>query len=543
MRLHRIESPAKGGSTKSPDINAVVSLQAPVRSTTQSASAWSSAQRQRLTGCSERKIDSIGQQLARISRTLETVAQSQQSAQHSTQTSTPSTPRTTFTSIESVSSFSTAEVGNESVVEGASTVAAHATLASKYLGASVERNLNPSITSNIHTALKSLDRLLDGQDGRPTSEQSQFAHQKPLGPGGFRSLPVPSSTVVLSILRKIKQRPPIIFNLICCLQGTDYFTDQCRRVYFATEDFSQATFIIVNAGLYYLLQEKIALDTLAGNQDEVATNQEYQNMCRDNLETSLANLPLILSAQRQNVEALVLGASYAIDICRPSIAWQLNVKACEMSVLLGYHRSSSQGSSADNARGEGRVLFWFVYMFDKALALRLGCSSILQDYDITIPRRLQPFSEFDEHRDIIESWITYAEVQGKIYEGLYSPLALRLPLASRIGTARTCIHMLQERLQRLSQQRTRRERIPGREQDGREIIRLFLVKSEEVGVYSTLTLVYRALPSSSMDGGTGNSVHSGEECIHCARETLQRHNECVEMIQRNPMLAAVYMHW
>lgn len=77
-------------------------------------------------------------------------------------------------------------------------------------------------------------------------------------------------------------------------------------MYFPTEDFSQATFAIVNSGLYNLFMEEYSLT------EDSAKRAEYQGyalMAQANLETYLANLPLFLSAKVENVQALVLGVS------------------------------------------------------------------------------------------------------------------------------------------------------------------------------------------------------------------------------------------
>lgn len=94
------------------------------------------------------------------------------------------------------------------------------------------------------------------------------------------------------------------FTLTCCFMAIENFTDHCRRVYFATEDFSAATFIIVNAGLFYLFQERVME---ADNEPVASEYQRYCSMCRDNLETALANLSLLLPAKVENIEALLLG--------------------------------------------------------------------------------------------------------------------------------------------------------------------------------------------------------------------------------------------
>lgn len=88
----------------------------------------------------------------------------------------------------------------------------------------------------------------------------------------------------------------------CSFITIEDFTESCRKVYFATEDYSIAIFIIVNAGLYYLFQEKSIID-----ESKSEEYLKYHYLCRDNLETALANLPLLLPPRREMVEALLLG--------------------------------------------------------------------------------------------------------------------------------------------------------------------------------------------------------------------------------------------
>lgn len=95
---------------------------------------------------------------------------------------------------------------------------------------------------------------------------------------------------------------PSTFRLAISFLTVEEFADYCRRVYFATEDFSLCLFIIVNAGLYYLF-----LEMLESDESDADKYLEYVSMCRDNLETGCANLPMFLSARRENIEALLLG--------------------------------------------------------------------------------------------------------------------------------------------------------------------------------------------------------------------------------------------
>lgn len=88
------------------------------------------------------------------------------------------------------------------------------------------------------------------------------------------------------------------------LTGVEHFSSLCRMVYFPADDFSQATFAIVNSGLYNLFMEQ---STLCTEQDKQVEYQSYAQMAQANLETYLANLPLFMSARIENVQALLLG--------------------------------------------------------------------------------------------------------------------------------------------------------------------------------------------------------------------------------------------
>jgi hypothetical protein len=66
-----------------------------------------------------------------------------------------------------------------------------------------------------------------------------------------------------------------------------------------------ATFIVAYTGLYYLFQEKSMASHISGT--STAELLQCQNLCRDNLETALANLPLLMPARMGNIEALLLG--------------------------------------------------------------------------------------------------------------------------------------------------------------------------------------------------------------------------------------------
>ena len=86
------------------------------------------------------------------------------------------------------------------------------------------------------------------------------------------------------------------------------FGDLCLKVYFA-EDTSPYDFISVNAGLFSLFSDHVS--TTQMSQDHKERNKAYADICRENLETALAEMPLQLPASADVVAALLFGAGIA----------------------------------------------------------------------------------------------------------------------------------------------------------------------------------------------------------------------------------------
>lgn len=100
------------------------------------------------------------------------------------------------------------------------------------------------------------------------------------------------------------------YALHCIFIPVDRFTEYCRQIYFATEEFNLATFIVVCGGLYYAFGGRALVPEEFDDpnaRDEWL--QKYRNMCADNLVAALASLSLFMPANAVNIEALLLGVS------------------------------------------------------------------------------------------------------------------------------------------------------------------------------------------------------------------------------------------
>ena len=129
----------------------------------------------------------------------------------------------------------------------------------------------------------------------------------------------------------------------------------------------------------------------------------------------------------------------------PSLCWTLTTTAARLCQTLGYHRASSVKDDSPESAAMKRSLFWYTYWIDKTLALRLGRSPSIQDYEIDIDFPApSPGSSLSAWDVMGISSIEFATQHGQVYEQLYSPAALRQPEAERVRRALRLATTLQE---------------------------------------------------------------------------------------------------
>ncbi|KAK0717341.1 hypothetical protein B0T26DRAFT_675664 [Lasiosphaeria miniovina] len=420
----------------------------------------------------------------------------------------------------------------DSAFEGQPSMTSQTAFASEFLEKAVARASLHELHPDMQSALSSLQQMA-GMQNRSSSQEARFPHAKPLPKGGIRNLEMPPLEIATNVVH-LAEKPPVSFNLIGSFMVINDFADRCRKVYFATEDYSLSTFTVVNAMLLFILQEKTMDPSAAGL-------VKYRDLCRDNLETALASLPLMTPARRETAEALLLGTTYAIQNSRFTLAWQLNSATAVIIQTLGYHRRSADATE-DPAAETRSAIFWFAYMYDKALALRFGRSSIIQDYDITVPTRLGPSIRVPDETwvSVWEQWIVHAEVMGKAYEQLFSPSALIRPPEERAESARR----LGERLNEVAKDRE----VIARQIHAKGSVVGFdtrspysmdmVVFSDDVGHWSAMTLLYRAIPAPD-----GFPSSFSPECITAARHAFRGHSSCMQLVGTDLNMTAAYIHW
>ncbi|KAL4816217.1 hypothetical protein BDW67DRAFT_55560 [Aspergillus spinulosporus] len=312
------------------------------------------------------------------------------------------------------------------------------------------------------------------------------------------------------------------------------FGDLCLEVYFS-EDLSPFDFISVNAGLYSLFWDYASVTNIP--QDEKEQFFAYSRLCRENLETGLANLPLHLPASANVIAALLFGAFYAIELSKSSLCWSLSSKASELCQTLGYHRAVPLDDQKPDDSRYTQFLFWTTYYIDKSLSLRLGRASTIPDWDISISLPSVSGTDKEPVLAFFALWIKTARCQGNIYEMLYSPASMSESddvRQSKIDFLISSLHELQDETEK-----TKADWLNiAKERSGEDLMDFYAI-SDDILRLSLLTHVYRAAPRVAHA-----STMFSSDCIKVARATLDRHHDLMAVIHKtNDIYFAIYIHW
>jgi hypothetical protein len=332
--------------------------------------------------------------------------------------------------------------------------------------------------------------------------------------------------------------------------------------------------ILVFGILYNLFTE---FSSYPAKDDESEKLRLYSYQTKLHLEAAISKLDLFIPATYENIVALLIASSYAVELCKPSFCWLMTSTAAGLCQRLGYHRSSSMKDDTPDERAAKVHIFWFIYIMDKTLSLQLGRSSAIQDWDISLP--YPGMSDGQCHSvgltHMQRYWISLARTQGETYEQLFSPAAFLKPENERV-------QIVNQLVQRLNQAWSNRgvsslmdatlvlrgwsilpedkrswwasrkdgslrtlpegaegsslgESYPGESMAGSK--KDLFYYSDAVAHLSTITLIHRAIQPA-------NAAFSAE-CLHAAREALRLHQICSEQfnVKDNEDAWSCYLHW
>ncbi|KAM3540993.1 hypothetical protein ARSEF1564_006088 [Beauveria bassiana] len=479
----------------------------------------------------ERKIDQIESRLGSIETLLRNLATS--GVPNDATSRIISTPQTGSSgpTCESTADYESSE--EDAAFGGDSGLTVHTAFASEFLERAVKRTSLRSANPKMEAALANLGQLVEMQQSRP-EHRPRFPLQRAVPPGGVSKLPLPPMALVVELLKKNKASPVTLFTIMCDLVGVTDITTLCRAVYFPTEDVSDATFAVVSALLYNLFLEQHSLCSDPDVREEY--NRHFQ-LCRANLETTLANLPMLLSAKIDNVQALLLGSLYAVDVSRPTVAWHFASAGAQLCLTGGFHRQDSLAHDPPEIARIKRILFWHIYTLDKGLGLRLGRASVIHECDIDIPRVFE-FDLLDNSgADTVPTmWVEISGLQSVIYEQLYSPAALHCPQDELVRRARGLAEQCRKLGVRGDQARSNAYSYI-KQMNISDVVDVF-IRGDEVQYYVTQTLIYRVIPAPER-----SVSRFCDECLEAARRAMSAHQDCARLIDLGSFVKTIYVHW
>jgi hypothetical protein len=198
-----------------------------------------------------------------------------------------------------------------------------------------------------------------------------------------------------------------------------------------------------------------------------------------------------------------------------------------MCLTLGLHRKSSVKSDTHDIAEAKRHVFWMLYTFDKNVSLNLGRASNFQDYDIDAEYFAASKDPRQRPWDIFcLTTFDFAQIQGQVYDRLYSASALQVPPEER----RTTIDELAQKLLSLPDQlyavgspphvryitHLSRQQIEVKQAYYREYLEVMLPTNDFI-LYSVLTVIYQASPSPP------GTTEISYKCYDAAKRSLQSH--------------------
>ncbi|KAK1470405.1 fungal specific transcription factor [Colletotrichum tamarilloi] len=505
----------------------------------------------------ERKIDQIDRRLETVIRLLQDMKVNPSSNSNTSRAellnfamATAATPQVEGPpcSAQRVSSTSTpattashtlqSDEGEGGIVEGDSSLAAHSVFATEFLQKVVSTESLQDSSLDLGETLDALSQIVNALKQPAAAGEMTYPHAKPFTRVRAQGIELPPIEKAVHTIRIAKSQRLTGMAWIYDFLPSRRFPDLCLNVYFS-DNYSEYDYITVNGGLYSLFTDYAAQVSV----DEQKEYFEYAKICRVNLETCLANLPLHLPASSDVIVALLFGTFHAVEISKPTLAWTLSSKASELCQTLGYHRAESLKNTKDDGKPTvhgmhwHQFLFWNVYYIDKSLSLRLGRASTIPDWHITMPLPSLKEPVASPILPYLVLWIRTAKCQGQIYELLYSPDSMIQPYHVRQTRVHELVSLLHD-IDQKTQETTANYQAFAK--DGvEEHFAEFYLSSDYVLRLSLLTLVYRAAPRVE-----GSPTTFSPECIKAARAALEKHQECVAIMRKShDVYFATYIHW
>ena len=223
---------------------------------------------------------------------------------------------------------------------------------------------------------------------------------------------------VVDLLRT-SRATPFLTSLAFALPGHSQISRWCQQIYFPSESISLGLLSLVHGLLFFLILEKQHEPSFPIA--DKSTIDSYVALCEHNFHHGVETYEVTASATLDNAKALLLAALKAQEDSKPVYGWNMVSCAARHALSLGLHRKASLRNDTYEEAEDKKRLFWMIYCFDKNLALNLGRTPNIQDYDMDIDffapspdPGIQPWDQANL------MFIELSRTQGLLYEKLYS---------------------------------------------------------------------------------------------------------------------------
>ncbi|KAL8655065.1 MAG: hypothetical protein Q9210_001126 [Variospora velana] len=201
----------------------------------------------------------------------------------------------------------------DSNFEGDSSFAMHSKQATQALEASLASTPQIHVDDTLSDAMASLQNAVGSGPNSGAPRPSPPAHPSQSNcydeNHHLSALPMPPTDLVLRLLKYAKAKPQNFLEDFPALDTTAMI-NYCQRVFFATEPYSIAIFIMVNAGLISMLQDAGDRAELQISPSELA---RYQTELSVNVDVAVQKLPLLVTQSTDNITAIFLAVGHTIS--------------------------------------------------------------------------------------------------------------------------------------------------------------------------------------------------------------------------------------
>ncbi|KAL3462826.1 fungal-specific transcription factor domain-containing protein [Aspergillus heterothallicus] len=338
--------------------------------------------------------------------------------------------------------------------------------------------------------------------------------------------PLPAS-LVTSVLRRMNAHRPIFLSSYA-VSDLSLIENLCQKVYSTTELPLAGEIASMHGVLFFLLKEMIAFKDPLCQRFDLAT---YLDHCEQNFVAAVETYEVLVVPSFENILALIMGMIKAQGESKPYLYWKLVSAAVTHCQSLDYHRESTYRRLPPQEAERIRRVFWTVYTFDKNMSLVLGRASFMQCLDIDADRpSISPDPSLRAWDESFTMGIRLAELQGRIFVGLYSP-------GTKVGDRPSREQLVRDLALEMDKWYLELKQINPEGVNGPKVYSLSR-GNWEILFYSTQTLLFHASSTA------GREVQISAQCFAAAQSSLRAHLNVFPQYQEAQLLSdADYCNW